>query len=306
MENKFYVSDVFDSAEVGMHYVGLRNYPAVEKKYHEVFFDSLPDIIVHPTPVANITIAKELVNQKCKCDRHCWRYNDPWVKYFPLMRRLLQSGLERHYNRKDKNKETLVSRGIHSLRLDSYRDIFQAPLDPTLPLGPDVAIHFRCSDNVQAGGQGMLHFREILSRIPTNTNHVYILSEYVDPIHSDKLLASFAPNILQTLRMDILKHFPNTTVIIKRGGNLFTSWSVMYLAKILIGAPSTFSLWPAVARNSTTYFPFTSYFGKTSKLFYVHKNFHWIQLDNKNIYGSNFTEATSLNYILSLLRSGLD
>ena len=47
----------------------------------------------------------------------------------------------------------------------------------TLPTVPNVAIHYRCSDNL-FGGMGLLSFGTIVSRIPTNSKHIYIYSEY--------------------------------------------------------------------------------------------------------------------------------
>ena len=89
-----------------------------------------------------------------------------------------------------------------------------------LPGIPNVAIHYRCSDNL-FGGMGLLSFGTIVSRIPKDAKFVYIYSEYGSRLDGT-ILASVNQHILVQLMAAIttkLNGDGNSDVIVvaKRG-----------------------------------------------------------------------------------------
>ena len=61
--------------------------------------------------------------------------------------------------------------------------------------------------------------------------------------------------ILGSLGGYLTEHFPNATVVVKRGGDLYTDMARLALAKVTFCSVSTFCLWPAIASSGTVYFP---------------------------------------------------
>ena len=138
------------------------------------------------------------------------------------------------------------------------------PLTTTLPLYPDVVIHYRCSDNVAIRGRGLTQFHTILNTIPSTTEYVMILNEGGD----------LSLLILQELRRQILAKFPLSRVIIRSGGDIFGSVAVMVNAKTLICSVSSFCLYfGALNIVGQVYMPTKAYYGHHLNM----DNFHTLE-----------------------------
>jgi len=106
----------------------------------------------------------------------------------------------------------------------------------------DVAIHYRCSDNL-FGGMGLLSFGTLLKLIPPEANTIYIFTEYGNRLTGTPL-AKAATHILQRLYSILSAAYPRAIVVIKRGGNEATAVAQLTLArKLTICSPSTFCVW---------------------------------------------------------------
>lgn len=89
----------------------------------------------------------------------------------------------------------------------------------TLPVIPDVAIHYRCGDNLFTH-YGFTPFRIFAKIIPTTAKHIYILSESSD--RSSKLNSvTRCAAIFDALHIYLMKHFPSSVVVILRGHDIF-------------------------------------------------------------------------------------
>lgn len=291
-----YFDAISCAAATGMHFIGIKNFQGKHFNFpHYMFFEAFPDIIVHPNPVKDTVTARNLLFQKCSCTRYCWNQHDPWRQQIPLISSIIERGVYLHLASKDKHGIPLDQRG---LSLDPSKDVFSVPVDTFLPIGPDVAIHYRCSDNLFAG-MGLMSFGTIIHRIPPDSKTIYIFTEYGNRL-KDTPLAAKQKDILRGLFEDICRVFPSATVVVKRGGNELTSWAALFLAKVSICSPSTYSLWPTLARQMPSYMPATEYVG-ASRPYFISEHFHWI-LKKPFL---NFTKDTATEDILRTLRYDL-
>ena len=55
-----------------------------------------------------------------------------------------------------------------------------------------------------------------------------------------------------------MERFPDATIVVKRGGDVFLDVARLSLAKVVICSASTFCVWPALANQNVAHFPLTS------------------------------------------------
>ena len=117
----------------------------------------------------------------------------------------------------------------------------------TLPIVPDVALQYRCGDNIQFSYMyGILPFTAYPSRIPTTAKYIYVLSDHPSrALHA--AYTSKCQMILQGLFEFLKKERPQATIVVKRGGDLFLDYARLAFAKVTICSASTYCLWPALA-----------------------------------------------------------
>jgi hypothetical protein len=109
----------------------------------------------------------------------------------------------------------------------------------------DVAIHYRCSDNLY-GGMGLLSFGTLLKLIPADSRTVYLFTEYGNRLKGTPL-AQAATHILHRLYSILSLAFPHAVIVIKRGGNEATAVAQLTLAKkVTICSASTFCFWSGI------------------------------------------------------------
>jgi hypothetical protein len=289
-----YFDSIGCASASGMHFVGLS--PRVEP--NEPFNNAFPHIIVHhsPLPSNNRDLWINTVSNKCKCHRYCWNVGQPWETIIPKIRQIMASAVHLHaYS---------VKHGIlpetHGLVLNYKTDIFTTDLNEFLPLFPDVAIHYRCSDNL-FGGMGCLSFQMILNRIPSSAKYIYIFGEWGDRLFQH-IMAPHNDSIFRELIKSIKMKLPNAIVVVKRGSNVYTTMAQFTYANITICSPSTFCFYPAIAREKTTYFPVGS--GNYINTFKeINPNFHMLRDDN--LFYGNFTRNSTTEEVIQTLKIGL-
>jgi hypothetical protein len=202
----------------------------------------------------------------------------------------------------------------------------------TIPIIPDIAIHYRCGDNVPSKVYGFLPFTAIIDiiqyemkNINNGIKHIYILT---DPPHRVYILDNnkqFAlkqcPLILASLFSILQDTFPNINIVLKKGKDPFLDYARLSKAKVTICSVSTFCLWPAIANHRSAYFPVTSLVGgwksdsisSTSTSFTpinmtttnmtlppnLGDHFHWIYTPRII---TEFKECTPIKTIIGILR----
>lgn len=291
-----YFGSVACAYKSGFHFIGIS--PQVDHE-NEPFYRAFPFLIPHTRPLATTSRVemRSIIDKYCTCDTFCFHRGNVWESYIPQMRRTMQDAIRLHL--------TYPRNGIFpenaGLFLHKERDYFTIDTGTYLPLIPDVAIHFRCSDNI-IHGMGLLSVKTIVDRIPKNAKYIYIFSEYgqrIDPHIRE--LGSMSAAIVKGVWQDISHAFPDAIVIAKRGMNVFTTMSTLGLANITICSPSSFCFYPAMSREKLTYFIAGDgrYIDSDTP---IHPNFHFVK--GSNLIFSNFTRNNTVSEILGTLRQG--
>jgi hypothetical protein len=220
-----------------------------DNKHKLAFLHALPELIIHDSPLPE-NEARDMIQKECKCNRYCWQDRDaPWVKTIPSISKYLISAISSYLETIDTKQGTLIAPDT---------DITNAKPGAILPLIPDVAIQYRCGDNIGFSYMyGVLPFYAFLPRIPNNTELIYVLSDHPSrAVHSP--YSSRCQTILNGLFEYLTEKFPKSTIVIKRGGDLFLDYARLSLAKTTICSASSYCLWPALANNGTVHFPLSS------------------------------------------------
>eukprot|EP01041_Mallomonas_annulata_P010878 gene10878-22717_t len=213
----------------------------------------------------------------CKCGRFCWEQGDAsWSRYIPLIADVMNVALDGYIHA----NPDLFARGTvlnitntNDIHSDLCTGVVTAAADNFLPLVPDVAIHYRCGDTVPSDKYGFLPFYAMLNLIPVESRHIYILTDHPDrAVIMGHPFAVHCPGILQALFEYLSHHYPNTTVLVKKGGDPFLDLIRLARANVVICSASTFCLWPAIATNGTAHFPITPLVARIA----LGPNFKWI------------------------------
>lgn len=292
--------DAIGCAELsGLHFIGVVGHPQ-RMEVGEPFFDAIPFIIPHANPVKDHAAALKNIEQKCTCTRYCTREGQPWEAIIPQIRHIFAKGLYLHLSTRKhgllpEERGMLLSPGV---------DIYSVEPHQFLPLIPDVAIHYRCSDNT-FGGMGLLSFKTVIDRIPPGAKYIYIFTESISRVKRE-LMGPHADVILSTLKKDIETAVNGAVVVIKRGSHLFTTLAQLGFANVTICSPSTFCLYPALARTKTTYFPIGrgDYINTYKE---VHPTFQFLRSTDPtgNYFYNQFTSTWTTDAIVKVLRTGL-
>lgn len=285
----------------------------------DLFWTAFPSVIFHPN-VSKLSYQENLkmVKNVCPCDRYCFGPNHPWAAPASLtfMRGIIQKALSLDMSVRNNEGKTKEEHGLilsshdyvsflhsHNKSLNTRENLHELT-HVYLPLFPDVAVHYRCSDNL-FGGMGLLSFKFIKNMIPADAKYIYIFHEFTDYIAAgtDMQLKSTGRQIIDALFHYIKDAFPNAVVVIKVGGRVLTIFSQFARAKkVLICSASSFCLFPAIAREGVTYMPAGTYIacGGTNPdgCIRFHNGFHWMQ---SNTHFNNFTANNTIEQIIQTL-----
>lgn len=292
--------DAIGCAQVaGFHFIGVTGHP-LRMEPDEPFFNAVPFLIPHANPVKDHETALKNIQAKCTCNRYCTRESQPWEEIIPLIRHIFAKGMYLHLSTRrhgllPEERGMLLSPGV---------DIYSVDAHQFLPLIPDVAVHYRCSDNT-FGGMGLLSFKTVIDRIPSDAKYIYVFTEAIARVKGE-LMEPHVDVILSALKKDIETAIKGSIVVIKRGSHLFTTFAQLGFANVTICSPSTFCLYPAMARVKTTYFPIgRGEYINTYKD--IHPTFHFLRTTDKtNQYFYNqFTSTWTTDDIVKVLRTGL-
>ena len=115
-------------------------YLSLNKQQKRAFLDALPSVIVHPNPVANRDKGRANVAKKCQCTRYCWSdVHASWVNSTKSIGKYMRDAVKVYMSTVDTSKGTSVSKDT---------DMTNAKDGEFLPIIPDVAIQYRCGDNI--------------------------------------------------------------------------------------------------------------------------------------------------------------
>jgi hypothetical protein len=135
------------------------------------FFDALPTIIEHPRLKSAKTV-KENMKKECNCLQYCWENpGAPWIRRIPLLRKVILSAIDAYLAVANTTRGTILNNetDLCTIPIDKLASSHQLPKPPSalptvvatsasstvspfaLPIVPDVAVQYRCGDNVGFG-----------------------------------------------------------------------------------------------------------------------------------------------------------
>jgi hypothetical protein len=173
-----------------------------------------------------------------------------------------------------------------------------------LPLIPDVTIQYRCGDNIGFSYMyGILPYTAFASRIPANSKYIYVLSDHPSrALHAQ--YTSRCQVILQGLFDYLTEKNPNSTIVVKRGGDIFLDYIRIAQSKTVICSASTFCFWPSLAtikNGGQVHFPITNLIAGADSIDLAPNfgpNFYWI--NDSNII-SDFRRVKPWNTVVDVL-----
>jgi hypothetical protein len=273
-----YFENVACSYFTGLHYISaVPIWEPAENDLPSPFLSKLPYLIEHPSPVADAKLAKEKINEICRCPGSC--HERPlalWTKSLFLIKPILAQAVKYQYNSFLDNPSSAVKNYTTVVPTD----LTNVQADKKLPLIPDVAIHYRCGDNF-VGHYGFLPFKAFknILKEPYDSNKIqtiYVLADSKDRKTKHKRhLVQKCDEIFNSLYRYLHQAFPKASIVIRRGDNIYLDFIRLSYARYTICSVSTFCLWPAVLNGRKAYFPQTRLVvgGKTE----IDLGFNWIK-----------------------------
>lgn len=250
-----------------------RVYSEVQQRSKRAFLEALPDVIVHPRPVQSREQGLKNVQERCKCSRYCWgERQSAWINHTASISKYLRTAITAYRTTSGMDKVGTI------LSVDT--DITNAQPNQFLPVVPDVALQYRCGDNIGFSYMyGVLPFHTFLSRIPAHTRLIYVLSDHPSrAVHSP--YSGRCQVILHHLFEYLKLHFPQATIAVKRGGDMFLDYVRLAFANTTICSASTYCFWPALANTEGhVHFPLSGVIAGADTLQQAPdfgSRFHWI------------------------------
>ncbi len=259
----YFFNEIACAAMSGAHFISIKKNFEI-KEYESLvtvgknqfeFFNNLPDIILNPNHENGDKIRNK-VRDNCICTQYCWENNNaPWLHQTEIIGEYVRKAINAYLKVADTSGGTLIN---------STTDYLYKPENNNsskLPLIPDIAIQYRCGDNIGFGKTryGLLPFYSMINIIKNSSikNYIYVLAD--SP--SRQITSPYSSRcgiILQSLLDNLKKHFPSSIIAIKRGGDQFLDYARLAYSPTTICSASTFCLWPALANNKgKIYFPLT-------------------------------------------------
>jgi hypothetical protein len=225
---------------------------------------------------------KRNVMNHCRCSIFCWQdENAAWVRRVNLVRSIFSRTLQEYANLNNFSRRYLsinVSVDIVGRDDSTMRGNTTTTTTQLLPLIPDVLLHLRCSDTLHHARYGFTPFKAYLPLIPSNARYIYVTSDHPGRQGNDEKRNSGrgCTEVCRALHTYLSTHFPQATVVVKRGEDVLIAMAQMFLANVTICSASTFCLWPAVAKiDNIAYFPLSAVV-LNNKAVDLGPNFKWL------------------------------
>ena len=285
----------------GAHFILIRAPEPTDSNHHldirESILGYIPHIVPHPNPSPNVNLALEIAKKVCKYETEWeWEYNGSDALLDPnsirFIRRIVYHGVTevakylieagRFRSSDTLLYSSLVKRESYSIRM--------------YPAVSDVAIHYRCSDNIRYKNMGLLPFPTITSLIPQHAKTIYIHTEGTYPEH-------ICSHILRDLFEYVSAAFPNALVALFAKENVYaTMYNFIESRLALICSASTFCLHTALGKQQgKVYIAPTMYRGKTN---FSYEGWTYLNFTPRTNWPVSVLDSTEgRRYILDALRN---
>lgn len=221
----------------------------------EPFWQAIPKVVVHPNPAANYESVKSYYQSTCNAnsvfpwddEKHWYKPEELIAIYRPLLKNCIRSQLG-SYGYFTTKKSMLLTYPTAFNKSNPFQDdpdlskILSSTDLESIPLFPDVLIHYRCSDNIFFPNMGLLPFFAILSHIPVQSKYIFIVTESEFGQNADICVP-----IEEELANEIGKAFPKAQVVIRRGGDVFQIYAMLAHCDVVICSASSFCFYGATA-----------------------------------------------------------
>lgn len=262
----------------GIHYVA--SYMTMEPSEDNDFFRAIPRVHLHDNPTSDTRMISNSIQNNCHCA--VWPHECPNALVFTQrhrVRHLWLSIITQFWGNRTLS-ETFMLRNERQANATILADSAQSnattlahssegnatilaecdgnDTKTSYPVIPDVAIHYRCSDSTHLGIIPLRAFRDL---IPADAKTIYVMTESA---HRIKICSELPEQCrrceaaIQALHKYLKRLFPVSVVLVLRGYDIYVDLlRLTFARRVLICSASTFCLYPALARNTTTYFPVT-------------------------------------------------
>lgn len=278
-----------------------------------VFWEELPKVFVNPNPSPNISQVYRKIRTICNPgaafpwdDGYKWQSPDQLIWSFrPVLRRAIHKQMSSYGYFTYFNSTMVIpdhlANGHHGgfvdepdLRINLWDNRH------ILPRYPDVLVHYRCSDNVFFENMGLSPFHFILDNIANEAKYIFILTEKPMPSHE-----ALCKPILEALRDDVSTKFPNSTVVLRRGGNIIVVYDMLMNSKLVLCSASSFCFYAATSNvHGQVFFPGRKYYNQYINIANIHTIRNIRSIYEWKINGIEYNESTlSPTFAINLLRN---
>lgn len=288
-----YFENLVCAKSMGLHFIGAAQiWEPHANDQPSIFLQQIPSHFFNNKSVSSMDEVQNTIRNICRCPGSCHeRKYALWTKHLDFIKPLLWKGIESHLNSlSSENNQTVVS----------ISDLSTVDAGTVLPLIPDVAIHYRCGDNF-VGHYGFLPFQAFLKTIPSHAKTIYVLAENRERKTKQKRhLAQKCDAVFPGMLGYLKKHFPESSIVIRRGDDLYTDMARLAEAQVTICSVSTFCLWPAIMNRGKAFFPVSKLIvgGDSS----VDLGFEWIT-SPPILLGKNYEQVPPPKFLSILMGS---
>lgn len=287
----------------GIHYMTAVHVDPDYKHKFNILFDAFPSTVIHESPTSKNSSDFSSDNKVCPCDSNCHEWRSGLMhSNMRIAAKIFRTAIDYYWQ----NRHTELGAADDGLKYLDTRKMRTKPFigrngttfasDSTgsytstgtskdkdravtslgsLPVIPEVAIHYRCGDNLVTH-YGFLPFKTYSDLIPSNASHIYVLAESPDRNPKAHMVSRCAA-IFDAFFSYLMAKFPSSTVVVLRGHDIFDDLARLTYANITLCSVSTFCLWPAVSNENAAHFPVTKLIAKESTDFDYGPSFHWMK-----------------------------
>lgn len=264
-----YIESRICASLAGLHYIDV----SVNIE-NNTFFNAFPTLVLNP----NATTTMKDIHSICTCSSICHEWSSGLMhKHMSLASAIFRSAIDKYWESIDNVSKTsfrINTGSLHKMGIGNS-EITKIANISSMPVIPDVSIHYRCGDNTVAH-YGFLPFRAFKRLISPSARHIYVMAESKGR-NSKAHHISRCDAIFDALYIYLTKHFPTATIAITRGNDFYDDLVRLTYSPQTICSISTYCLWPAIANRNEAHFPLTKLIAKEDMSFDYGKSFHWIK-----------------------------
>jgi hypothetical protein len=319
----------------GIHYMTAVHVDPDYMHKFNTLFDAFPSTVLHESPTTKNSSYFSSDNKVCPCDSNCHEWRTGLMhSNMRIAGKIFRTAIDHYWKNRhielgtteerskclDTRKmrtKPFIGRNGTTFASDSTGSYTSTGTSKdkaiisnndhiasiaSLPVIPEVAIHYRCGDNLVTH-YGFLPFKAYSDSIPSNATHIYVLAESPDRNPKAHMVSRCAA-IFDAFFSYLMVKFPSSIVVVLRGHDIFDDLARLTYANITLCSVSTFCLWPAVSNENAAHYPVTKLIAKESTDFDYGPSFHWMKGSKNHVIRGVEAAYMSNSDLLKLLVKG--